>query len=202
MSLSFTLFLYLFLSGSFRRCTCTELAHSFKLFTFEQGLNYLHESPIGVHGWLIPSKCVIDTRWILKLTDFGLVQIHKILDVKPSTRKIVDYLYSSPEVLRNGLTNVVFSATPAADIFSFAIIAAEIVSKTDIIRMYGNLTARDIIDKLRAGSRVPLRPTVVKQESVPDDLIRLLHSCWLENPNERPNARAVYRTLSSLASDR
>lgn len=166
----------------------------------QQGLSYLHESSIGIHGMLMPSKCVIDSRWILKLTDFGLVQIYKILRVRPPNRPVRDYLYSSPEVLRKGFTNIILSATQASDIFSFALIAAEIISRVSISKMYGNMRSRDIIEKLKTNSRVPLRPTIIKPPDVPDDLIRLLHSCWAENPAERPNARFIYRALSSLAS--
>lgn len=155
-----------------------------------------------MHGWLIPTKCVIDTRWILKLTDFGLVQVYKMLDAKFNHPRIRDYLYSSPEVLRSGLGNVISSASQASDIFSFAIVVAEIISRTSICQIYGALPVRDIIEKIRIGSRVPFRPTIVKPDDAPDDLIRLLHACWLENPNERPKARAVYRALTSIATER
>ena len=37
-----------------------------------QGLYYLHTSPIHVHGRLTSSRCVIDSRFVLKITGFGL----------------------------------------------------------------------------------------------------------------------------------
>jgi guanylate cyclase, other len=33
---------------------------------------YLHESPIRFHGNLCTSNCLIDSRWVVKLSDFGL----------------------------------------------------------------------------------------------------------------------------------
>jgi len=36
-----------------------------------QGLEYLHKSPVRHHGNLKSSNCVIDSRWVCKLTDFG-----------------------------------------------------------------------------------------------------------------------------------
>lgn len=37
-----------------------------------QGLEFLHNSPLGLHGALCAENCVIDSRWTVKLTDFGL----------------------------------------------------------------------------------------------------------------------------------
>ena len=33
---------------------------------------FLHKSSIGCHGDLRSSKCVIDSRWVCKIADFGL----------------------------------------------------------------------------------------------------------------------------------
>ncbi len=35
-------------------------------------MSYLHNSPLKVHGRLKSSNCVVDGRFVLKLTDFGL----------------------------------------------------------------------------------------------------------------------------------
>lgn len=36
-----------------------------------QGMSYLHDSPVKFHGRLSSSNCVIDSRFMLKLTDYG-----------------------------------------------------------------------------------------------------------------------------------
>ena len=43
-----------------------------------QGLDYLHKSSIKVHGNLRSANCVIDTRWVCKLTDFGIQKFRAI----------------------------------------------------------------------------------------------------------------------------
>lgn len=38
---------------------------------------YLHDSVIRYHGTLKPSNCLVDSRWVLKLADFGLHEFKK-----------------------------------------------------------------------------------------------------------------------------
>ena len=35
-------------------------------------MHYLHCSPLKFHGNLKSSNCVIDSRWVCKITDYGL----------------------------------------------------------------------------------------------------------------------------------
>lgn len=37
-----------------------------------RGMIYLHDSPLRFHGTLRTSNCLIDSRWVVKLSDFGL----------------------------------------------------------------------------------------------------------------------------------
>ncbi|KAA3681510.1 uncharacterized protein DEA37_0010739, partial [Paragonimus westermani] len=41
-------------------------------FDLIRGLAFLHDSDLRYHGNLKPTNCVINSRWVLKLTDFGL----------------------------------------------------------------------------------------------------------------------------------
>ena len=40
--------------------------------SLHQGMNYLHNSYFGCHGNLKSSNCVVDSRFVLKITDYGL----------------------------------------------------------------------------------------------------------------------------------
>lgn len=46
---------------------------SFVKLNLVQGLEFLHRSPVRSHGNVKSSNCVIDSRWVLKLTDFGAI---------------------------------------------------------------------------------------------------------------------------------
>ncbi|VDP70342.1 unnamed protein product [Echinostoma caproni] len=41
-------------------------------FDIIRGLTFLHDSDLCYHGNLKSTNCVVDSRWVLKLTDFGL----------------------------------------------------------------------------------------------------------------------------------
>ena len=41
----------------------------------QHGNIYLHDSEIRSHGRLKSSNCVVDSRWVLKLTDYGLTSL-------------------------------------------------------------------------------------------------------------------------------
>ena len=39
---------------------------------YKQGLKYIHKSEVGCHGNLRSSNCLVDNRWSIKLSGFGL----------------------------------------------------------------------------------------------------------------------------------
>lgn len=55
---------------------------SFYFRTF-QGMIYLHDSVIKYHGSLSTSNCLVDSRWVVKLADFGLHEFKKNAECEP-----------------------------------------------------------------------------------------------------------------------
>ncbi|XP_055345532.1 atrial natriuretic peptide receptor 1-like isoform X2 [Paramacrobiotus metropolitanus] len=85
-----------------------------------EGLGAIHRSSLKLHGNLKASKCVIDSRFCLRIDDLGHEEVMSVimrakLDV-PLNR------YSAPE-LYDGLP-----ATPASDVFALAVIAGQLLS--------------------------------------------------------------------------
>ena len=46
-----------------------------------QGMLYLHNSALAVHGNLKSSNCVVTSRWVLKVTDFGMRELRAAVDM-------------------------------------------------------------------------------------------------------------------------
>ncbi|GAB1599922.1 atrial natriuretic peptide receptor 1-like [Argonauta hians] len=54
----------------------TDLRNSF-IRDLVKGMEYLHDSAIKSHGRLTSSNCVIDSRFVLKIADYGLGELYK-----------------------------------------------------------------------------------------------------------------------------
>lgn len=49
-------------------------------------MRYLHSTPVRVHGYLTSRNCVIDARWVLKVTDYGLPVFYEAQNIVPPTK--------------------------------------------------------------------------------------------------------------------
>ncbi len=57
-----------------------------------QGLAFIHSSDIGSHGRLRSSNCVVDSRFVLKLMDFGLPSFYESDDVYTEDNELAHYM--------------------------------------------------------------------------------------------------------------
>ena len=96
---------------------------------FNKGMRYLHRSAIKYHGNLKSRNCVVDSRWVLKITDYGLPRIYASQSFSRSL-DLSDLLWTAPEHLRLCNLNhrkVISVGSPAADVYSFGIIIQEVL---------------------------------------------------------------------------
>ena len=49
-----------------------------------KGMAYVHSSPIHLHGNLTSAKCLIDSRWVCKVTEFGTKKFTEGEEIKLS----------------------------------------------------------------------------------------------------------------------
>ena len=93
---------------------------------------YLHDSDLEFHGNLKSSNCVITSRWVLQLTDFGLYELRAAsqqgtFDPNSPHTYYQNLLWTAPELLKD--QQVLVRGTPKGDVFSFAIILFEIYGR-------------------------------------------------------------------------
>jgi len=166
---------------------------------FLQGMKFLHSSPIDYHGWLTSRSCVIDSRWILKVSDFGLQRILLAIN-STETRKFKpkhsqDFLWCSPERLRLGFSGAFITPSQPSDVYSFAIIACEIIARRPVRRLFGSMGVDQVLDKIRGVGHRPVRPRISKPQDVPDEALALVAKCWAEKPEERLSFRSIATCL-------
>ncbi|PIC43519.1 hypothetical protein B9Z55_004226 [Caenorhabditis nigoni] len=158
-----------------------------------EGLNYLHKSFLRLHGNLRSATCLVNDSWQVKLAEFGMENL--VENETPPKKRL---LWVAPEVLRGSLT--VSQMDPSADVYSFAIVASEILTKKEAWDFLDRKEdSEEIVYMVKKGGVFPIRPELVTD--IPDvnpDLIRLVKDCWAEDPEDRPNSENICKTLKSL----
>ena len=156
-----------------------------------KGLSFIHGSEIGFHGNLKSSNCVVDSRFVLKLTDFGL---HGLRGNRPESWDFDDYdfcktkLWTAPEILHS--QNRFVLGTPKGDIFAFSIIVHEIAERNGPWGTNINQLEPQIIVKRVRDTGASFRPEMDKS-SLHEELSSLLERCWAEDPRERPDIAVI-----------
>ncbi|VEL09261.1 unnamed protein product [Protopolystoma xenopodis] len=113
-----------------------------------RGMIYLHNN-LGPHGNLKSSNCLVDSRFVVKITDFGLhilrgpkytVEDYAFHRSKFAcftyfieaiyTHNLTYRLWTSPELLRDKVSSAL--GTIKGDVYSFAIVCQEIIYRKGV----------------------------------------------------------------------
>ncbi|CAI4225854.1 unnamed protein product [Auanema sp. JU1783] len=183
-----------------------------------KGMYFLHNSEIRSHGRLKSSNCVVDSRFVLKVTDFGLHNLHS-LELDPTIEELGEHAYykrmlwTSPELLRDSVPPPM--GTQKGDVYSFAIILHEMLWRRGVFwSQNDDLTPKDIVTLVK-------KPVITDEESfrpytpeTPEEdedlkgkelksqtLIDLMNICWSEDPHERPEMSFIRKVVRGLNRD-
>uniref|UniRef100_A0A8C5GDA9 Guanylate cyclase n=1 Tax=Gouania willdenowi TaxID=441366 RepID=A0A8C5GDA9_GOUWI len=147
-----------------------------------KGMLFLHHSVISSHGKLKSSNCVVDKRFVLKITDFGLSSFRT--DRHTGNDAYAFYaqkLWSAPELLR--LEAPPPQGTQKGDVYSFSIIVQEVALRRGTFYLEGEpLSPKGLV----LGEWPCLRPSLDTTNHSPE-LGQLMQRCWAEEPTERPD---------------
>uniref|UniRef100_A0A8C2JCL2 Guanylate cyclase n=1 Tax=Cyprinus carpio TaxID=7962 RepID=A0A8C2JCL2_CYPCA len=157
-----------------------------------RGMKYLHNHGI-IHGRLKSRNCVVDGRFVLKVTDYGFSEIINCQNIILEDTKPEDQFWTAPEILRD--PKLKKKGTYAADVYGFSIIMQEVISRCAPFCML-DMPPEEIIDKVR--SPPPLcRPTVSVDEA-PLEVIQIMKQAWSEEPNKRPTFEEIFRQFKNV----
>uniref|UniRef100_A0A670HRL9 Guanylate cyclase n=1 Tax=Podarcis muralis TaxID=64176 RepID=A0A670HRL9_PODMU len=161
-----------------------------------KGMKYLHHQEIP-HGRLKSRNCVVDGRFMLKITDYSygeLLAALSDLGVQPPAEEL---LWTAPEILRNPAMSP--KGTIKGDVYSFAIILQEVVLRGPPYCM-SEMSAEEIIRKLKKPP--PLYRPSVSPENAPLECIQLMKQCWSERPDRRPSFDEIFQEFKSINKGR
>ncbi|XP_049601824.1 retinal guanylyl cyclase 2 isoform X1 [Syngnathus scovelli] len=157
-----------------------------------KGMKYLHHCGVS-HSHLKSRNCVVDGRFVLKITDYGyneVLEAQRFPYVEPPAD---DLLWTAPELLRGPQPGL--HGTMAGDVYSFAIITQEVVIRGPPFCML-DLSAADVIAKLRKPP--PLCRPLVSLDCAPLECIQLMKQCWNEQAEKRPTFEEIFDKFKDI----
>ncbi|CAG5012725.1 unnamed protein product [Parnassius apollo] len=171
-----------------------------------KGMTFIHTSPLIFHGNLKSSNCVVTSRWMLQVTDFGLHELRYCAENEfiGEHQYFRGLLWKSPELLRQlDDPNGTVGGTQKGDVYAFGIILYEIIAR----RGPFGLTAfepKDIVDRVKRpkldGEEV-FRPDTSILDGVAEDyVVACMKDCWAEDPNLRPDFPTIRSRLKKMKS--
>ncbi|XP_071995528.1 atrial natriuretic peptide receptor 1-like [Engystomops pustulosus] len=184
------------LNWGFRFSFATDIAH---------GMAYLHQHKM-YHSRLKSTNCVIDDRWVCKITDYGLNFFRK-----PVSLGDYDAFQGNPaQVYIPPETQSVscHEKSAAADMSSYAIILLEIAIRNDPASKddtssteYCCLPLPELI-KGKADNACPCPSAGAQQTGLvhpcPSEYVDLIRQCRSQNPAQRPTFDQVKKLLYKM----
>uniref|UniRef100_A0A8C7Z3G9 Guanylate cyclase n=1 Tax=Oryzias sinensis TaxID=183150 RepID=A0A8C7Z3G9_9TELE len=159
-----------------------------------KGMKYLHHRGV-CHTRLKSRNCVVDGRFVLKVTDYGYNEVLESQRFPYAEERPEELLWTAPEVLRSGQAGL--HGTLPADVYSFAIIMQEVVIRGPPFCM---------LDLSDAGKTVrrppPLCRPVVSPDYAPMECIQLMKQCWTETPDKRPTFDDIFDQFKNINKGR
>ncbi|XP_041823045.1 atrial natriuretic peptide receptor 1 [Melanotaenia boesemani] len=154
-----------------------------------KGMAFLHNSVIISHGNLKSSNCVVDSRFVLKITDYGLQSLRTSTSPEDTHAYYACKLWTAPELLRTECPPL--CGTQKGDVYSFGVILQELALLRGVFYLDAHaLTPKEIIQALIQGGVPPLRPSLCFH-SHSEELGVLMQRCWSEEPSERPDFNTI-----------
>ncbi|XP_014861526.1 PREDICTED: retinal guanylyl cyclase 2-like isoform X3 [Poecilia mexicana] len=157
-----------------------------------KGMKYLHHRGV-CHTRLKSRNCVVDGRFVLKVTDYGYNEVLESQRFPFVESRPEELLWTAPEVLRASHPGL--HRTLPGDVYSFAIIMQEVVIRGPPFCML-DLSDAEILEKLRKPP--PLCRPVVSPDYAPMECIQLMKQCWTEQPDKRPTFEDIFDQFKNI----
>ncbi|CAG9761048.1 unnamed protein product [Ceutorhynchus assimilis] len=168
-----------------------------------KGMLYLHHSMLLCHGNLKSSNCVVTSRWVLQVTDFGLIELRQFaaIDSEEEHQTYRNLLWKAPEILR--YPEAFPRGSQKGDVYAFGLILYEIIGRRGPFGPVDN-EPKDIVLSIKEPKEgQPLvRPDVEllydSEIGCDDYVLEVMQECWSEYPEQRPDFATVRSRLKRM----
>ncbi|KAK8890640.1 hypothetical protein M9Y10_035422 [Tritrichomonas musculus] len=157
------------------------------MYGIANGMAYLHLNNI-IHRDLKPDNIFLDEYLCPKIADFGLSKITNefcsISELKSTADSFKGTpIYMAPETWRN------HEYSFKTDVYAYSLILYEMLTSDQPFKNYTIFQL--MIDIGRRGKR----PEINK--AIPESYLKLIQSCWSEQPNDRPTFNDIVKQLKN-----
>ncbi|XP_043535898.1 heat-stable enterotoxin receptor-like isoform X2 [Chiloscyllium plagiosum] len=157
------------------------------MYDIAKGMSYLHSSKIEVHGSLKSTNCVVDSRMVVKITDFGCNAI-----AMPQKD-----LWTAPEHLRQE------GVSQKGDTYSFGIIGQEIIYRRETFYIQSCSNNAEKLKRVMLANESELFRPDLPLETAKDkeiEMYGLIKNCWEEDSEKRPDFKRIEALLGKIFS--
>eukprot|EP01135_Chromosphaera_perkinsii_P008017 Nk52_evm89s1073 gene=Nk52_evmTU89s1073 len=162
-----------------------------------KGLHYIHDSLIKFHGRVKSSNCVIDNKWVVKLTDFGLNHVLEMQEPEEEAnveKEIKSKFWTAPEMITVTGEELV-EDYQKGDTYSFGIVFLELLNRAPPYDDFFD-PPEEILSNIESGEMKPSFPEDVTD--APEELRELINCCYAFNPSERPSFKEIESSLKTI----
>ncbi|KAF9789476.1 kinase-like domain-containing protein [Thelephora terrestris] len=158
------------------------------------GLEYLHSLDI-IHGRIHPRNILITGQGVACIGDFGIAEIinNSLLasQSRTATRQQGGTRYMALEQVKDSSTG------KESDVHSFAITAYEVLVR---VEPYRGITGEGPLCMRISNGTPPFGVEAAAVGELPDEIRRMLESCWVPERSKRPTIEKVHRELQGSRS--
>ncbi|XP_055899976.1 atrial natriuretic peptide receptor 1-like [Biomphalaria glabrata] len=166
-----------------------------------KGMTYIHHSELGCHGRLTSSNCVVDGKFNVKITDYGLPSFramdNNFADKEDGAHsELQKLMWVAPENIRQLKC---MGGSKKGDVYSFGIIMDEVMTRSvpyDSHRAF--LEVNEIIQKVCSNMTPPFRPELLDFDAS-EDYISLMEKCWAQDPEVRPTFENIVKIINTFS---
>eukprot|EP00002_Diphylleia_rotans_P032506 TRINITY_DN6834_c0_g1_i7.p1 TRINITY_DN6834_c0_g1~~TRINITY_DN6834_c0_g1_i7.p1 ORF type:complete len:743 (+),score=123.55 TRINITY_DN6834_c0_g1_i7:182-2410(+) len=145
-----------------------------------KGLSFLHNhDPPIIHADLKSPNILVDQKWQVKISDFGL---SKIKGKTQGDKNVMSLMWAAPEVLKGQEPN------EKSDVYSYAIIVWEIFSRE---MLYAQVDSSSLPLRVVDGLRPTINDFILQAEGIKE----IITSGWVGDPLKRPTISALRKPL-------